>query len=71
MVGTVETRTPRVEPGYLVATLLALGATFLGVIGYQLGFLGFVYKLMMPDAFSRLDVLTLAAVMGVLRVGAA
>lgn len=61
----VESKRLPLEPGYLVAVLLALGATFLGVIGYQLGFLGFVYTLMMPQAFSRVDVLTLAAVMGV------
>jgi cytochrome c-type biogenesis protein len=65
MARVAETRRLPLEPGYLVATLLALGAIFLGVLGYQLGFLGFVYKLMLPQAFARVDVLTLGAIMGV------
>lgn len=65
MAKAIAPRRLRLEPGYLIAVLLVLGATFLGVIGYQLGFLGFVYNLMMPQAFSRVDALVLAAVMGV------
>jgi cytochrome c-type biogenesis protein len=65
MARVVETRRLPLEPGYLIAVLLALAAAFLGVLGYQLGFLGFVYKLMLPQAFARVDVLTLGAVMGV------
>jgi cytochrome c-type biogenesis protein len=65
MARTAETNRASLEPGYLIAVLLALGAVFLGVIGYQLGFLGFVYKLMMPHAFSAMPVYALAAVMGV------
>ncbi|MBI2303305.1 MAG: hypothetical protein HYU86_00970 [Chloroflexi bacterium] len=65
MAKAAETRRVPLEPGYLVAVLLALGAAFLGVLGYQLGFLGFVYRLMLPQAFARVDVITLAAVMGV------
>jgi cytochrome c-type biogenesis protein len=65
MARVAETRRLPLEPGYLVAVLLALGAVFLGVLGYQLGFLGFVYKLMLPQAFARVDVLALGAVMGV------
>lgn len=49
----------------VAAALLALGAVLVGVLGYQLGFLGFVYDLIVPQAFSRVDVMTLAAVMGV------
>lgn len=55
----------RFEPGYAAAGLLALAAVFVGVLGYRVGFLGFVYGLVVPDAFSRVDVMTLAAVMGV------
>ena len=58
------TRLPR-EPGYLIAILLGLGAIFLGGAGYQLGFLGFVYKLMIPQAFPSIPVYALAAVIGV------
>lgn len=65
MATAVEKRGSIIQAGYVPALLLALGAIFLGVIGYQLGFLGFVYKLMVPDAFSRVDGLILAAVMGV------
>lgn len=53
------------DTGYAVAVLLATAAVLIGVVGYQAGFLGFVYSLMLPNAFSRIDVLTLAAVMGV------
>jgi cytochrome c-type biogenesis protein len=65
MARTVETKKLPWEPGYLMVILVALGAVFLGVVGYQLGFLGFVYKLMMPQAFSSIPVHALAAVMGV------
>lgn len=65
MARVAETRQLPLEPGYLVAVLLALGAALLGVIGYQFGFLGFVYKLMLPQAFARVDVLALGAGMGV------
>lgn len=65
MATVVTTRRSPLEAGYVAAVLLALGAMLLGVIGYQVGFLGFVYQLMMPNAFARVDVLTLAAVMGV------
>jgi cytochrome c-type biogenesis protein len=65
MARITEARKIPLEPGYLVAVLLALGAIFLGVIGYQLGFLGFVYKLMIPQTFSSVPVYGLAAVMGV------
>lgn len=53
MAQTVETKRLLLEPGYLGAALVALGAVLLGVIGYQMGFLGFVYGLMLPQAFSR------------------
>lgn len=65
MARITETRRLPLGPGYLVAVLLALGAVFLGVVGFQLGFLGFVYKLMVPQAFSSIPVYALAAVMGV------
>ncbi len=52
-------------PRYLGAILLALVAILLGVIGYQFGFLGFIYNLMLPQAFPRIPVYALAAVMGV------
>lgn len=63
----MQTATIRHQPegGYLAAVLLALGAVVVGLVGYGAGFLGFAYQVMLPDAFSRLDVLTLAAVMGV------
>lgn len=53
------------DTGYVTAVLLATAAVLVGVVGYAAGFLGFVYNLMLPNAFSRLDVVTLAAVMGV------
>jgi len=53
------------DTGYVTAVLLATAAVLLGVVGYAAGFLGFVYNLMLPNAFSRVDVITLAAVMGV------
>jgi cytochrome c-type biogenesis protein len=65
MARVAGTRRLPLEPGYLAAVLLALGALLLGVLGYQFGFLGFVYKLMLPQAFARVDVLVLASVMGV------
>jgi cytochrome c-type biogenesis protein len=65
MARVAETHSVSPELGYLGAVLLALAAAFLGVLGYQLGFLGFVYQLMLPQAFARVDVLTLGAVMGV------
>lgn len=60
----VERRIPY-ETRYLVAILLALAAILLGVVGYQLGFLGFIYNLMLPQAFPSIPVYALAAVMGV------
>lgn len=65
MARTVETNRRPWEPGFVMVILLALGAVFLGVLGYQLGFLGFIYKLMVPQAFSSIPVYALAAVMGV------
>ncbi|MGH2581383.1 MAG: cytochrome c biogenesis protein CcdA [Anaerolineales bacterium] len=55
----------RLEPGLFVGGLLALAAVLLGVLGYRLGFLAFVYSLMIPQSFSSLPVFLLAAVMGV------
>lgn len=43
---------PRRSPlkaGYIPAVLLALGAICVGAVGYELGFLGFAYQLMMPS----------------------
>lgn len=65
MASAQGTRTLPIEPGYIVAALLVFGATLLGVVGYQFGFLGFVYNLMLPQAFAKVNVLTLAAIMGV------
>jgi cytochrome c-type biogenesis protein len=62
---TNTTHHPAFDTGYVTAVLLATAAVLLGVVGYAAGFLGFVYNLMLPDAFARLDVITLAAVMGV------
>lgn len=64
MATTVESKRLPWKSGFLIAILVAFGAIFLGVVGYQLGFLGFVYNLMLPQAFSRVDVLALAVVMG-------
>jgi len=65
MASVSETRRGPIEPGYWLPILLALGAVALGIAGYRIGFLGFVYGLMVPDAFSRVDTFALAAVMGV------
>lgn len=46
--------------------LVALGAALLlGVAGYYFGFLGFVYEVMMPNAFGRFDLYTLAVITGI------
>lgn len=53
------------DTGYVTPVLLATAAVLIGVVGYGAGFLGFVYQLMLPSAFARVDVVVLAAVMGV------
>lgn len=40
-------------------------AILIGVFGYYLGFLRFVYDIMMPNAFGRFDLFTLAVITGV------
>lgn len=45
----------------LLAVVLA---TILGTLGYALGFLGFVYGIMVPNAFARFDLLAVAVIAG-------
>lgn len=46
-----------------VIALLAIAA--LGFVGYQTGFLGAVYGVLMPEAFSRFNIVVLSIVLGI------
>lgn len=44
--------------------LTVMSAAILGTLGYAFGFLGFVYGIMMPNAFTRFDVLAVGVIAG-------
>lgn len=68
---TTPLPTSRAQPataragGWTYALLAVLAAALLGFLGYQLGFLGFVYEIMVPGEFAAYGALTLGVVIGV------
>ena len=50
----------------LVYTLLViLAIAFIGFLGYSFGFLGFIYNVMMPQTFSKFNIIVLSIIFGI------
>lgn len=48
---------------YTILVLVIL--TFIGFLGYYYGFLTFIYKVMMPEAFSKFNIILLSIIFGI------
>lgn len=51
--------------GFLYALLVVAVVTLLGFVGYRYGFLGFIYRIAIPEAFSRFNIVVLSVLFGV------
>jgi cytochrome c biogenesis protein CcdA len=50
---------------FLYALLILIVIIFIGFLGYYFGFLGTIYKVMVPQTFSKFNIITLSIIFGI------